>query len=119
MPDWLGGKSPTPANLFSLSCAVTAQKDGLSTRYHLLLIMKEKIKEFLVEFVADLKALWEGLPKFMKVACYMLVAGVLDQLSRDMSPNSFSFLPEAYRVLFFNFLTVLLVEGVKYLKAKK
>jgi len=80
---------------------------------------KEKIVSFLKEFGVELQTLWNGLPKFVKVAWYMLVAGALDQLSRDISPNSFSFLPESYRILFFNFATVLLVEGVKYLKTKK
>jgi len=70
-------------------------------------------------FASALQAWWDKLPKAMKVAVYMAVAGALDEIAQTLSPQSFSFIPAAYRFAVFNFVEVLLVEGVKYLKAQR
>ncbi len=66
-----------------------------------------------------LQTFWDKLPKVFKVAVYMAVAGALDSFARSLSPEAFSFVPTAYRLLFFNLVEVFLVEIVKALKARK
>jgi len=77
------------------------------------------VEAFLAVLGERLQALWDRLPKVVKVAVYMAVARELDGLARSLSPEAFAFVPAAYRLLFFNLVEVFLVEAVKYLKAKK
>jgi len=75
------------------------------------------MKKFLKKIVDFLKKVWDRLPKEGKVAVYLFGAAVLEQISKDIRPEFFSFIPLIYRLAIFNLIEVFLVEMVKRLKA--
>lgn len=60
-----------------------------------------------------LQNFWDGVPKELKVLVYMIGAGIIDSILKWLSPELINFMPVAYRVLAWNFVEVVVIEGLK------
>jgi len=66
-----------------------------------------------------IKLIWDKQSKVIKVAGYMFLASFLYQLFQDFQVSMLvTWIPEAYRIIVINFLTVIVVETVAYFKNK-
>lgn len=64
-----------------------------------------------------IKSIWDKQSKVIKVAGYMFLASFLYQLFQDFQISSLvTWIPEVYRIIVINFLTVVVVETVSYFK---
>ena len=78
-----------------------------------------KIIEFFQALGAIIKLIWDKLPKVIKVGSYMALASLIYQLFKDFQVSALiNWIPEAYRIIFINWLTVVVVQVVAYFKNK-